>query len=45
VKTRDDGFILRKSRAFLTKLPREGVSADLDRAIRDQRPRLDLSEH
>jgi hypothetical protein len=33
-----------KSRVLLTKLPREGVLADLDGAITDQQPGLDLSE-
>jgi hypothetical protein len=44
MKTRDGRLIPRKPKIFLTKLPCEGVSADLDRAITDQRPGLDLSE-
>jgi hypothetical protein len=43
-KPRDGGLILRKLGVFLTKLRHEGVTADLDRAITDQRLGLDLSE-
>jgi hypothetical protein len=43
-KSKGGGLIHRKAGVLLTKLPREGVSTDLDRAITDQRPGLDLSE-
>jgi hypothetical protein len=42
VKPRDGGLILRKSWC-LTSFPRERVSADLDCAIVNQRPGLDMS--
>jgi hypothetical protein len=41
-RPRYGGLNLRKPRAFLANLPREGVSADLDRSIADQWPGLDL---
>jgi hypothetical protein len=44
VKLKDDRLILRKPRVFLANLPREGVSADLDRVITVQQSGLDLSE-
>jgi hypothetical protein len=44
MKPRDGGLIPKKPRVLLTKRPREGVSADLDRTIIDQRPGLDLSK-
>jgi hypothetical protein len=42
-KLRDDELNLRKPRVFLANLPREEVSADLDRTIANEWPRLDLS--
>jgi hypothetical protein len=44
VKLREGGLILTKPRVSLLNIPREGVSADLDRTITDQRLGLDLSE-
>jgi hypothetical protein len=41
-KTRDGGLILNKLRVSLIKLPREGVSGESNRWIRNRRPRLDL---
>jgi hypothetical protein len=41
-KTRDDGLISSKPRVSLRKLPREGVSGESNRWIRNRRPRLDL---
>jgi hypothetical protein len=43
VKFRDDGLILRKPRGFLISFPRKRVSADLDRTIANEWPRLDVS--
>jgi hypothetical protein len=43
-KPRDGVLILRKLTVFLTKLPHKGVSADLDRAITDQRLGLDSKQ-
>jgi hypothetical protein len=37
-KTRDCGLNLIKPRGYLTKLPREGVSTDLDHTIANERP-------
>jgi hypothetical protein len=43
-KLRDSELILTKPRVSLANLSREGVSADLDRMVEDQRLVLDLSE-
>jgi hypothetical protein len=43
MKTRDSGLILENLRGYLTKLPREGVSTDLDRTIANEWSRLDPS--
>jgi hypothetical protein len=43
-KTGDGWLIATKPRVSLANLPREGVSADLDHTIVDQRLGLDLSE-
>jgi hypothetical protein len=42
VKTRDSGLIFIKLRVSLRKLPREGVSGESNRYIRNRRLRLDL---
>jgi hypothetical protein len=42
-ETRDDGLILKNSRFYYAKLPREGVSGTLDRTIPSGWPRLDLT--
>jgi hypothetical protein len=42
VKTRDGGLISNKPRVSLRKLPREGVSGESNRWIRNRQPRLDL---
>jgi hypothetical protein len=40
-KLMDDGLNFRNSRGYLTKLPHKWVSADPDRTIVNERPRLD----
>jgi hypothetical protein len=40
-KLMDDGLNFKNSRGYLTKLPRKWLSADLDRTIANERPRLD----
>jgi hypothetical protein len=41
-KTRDDGLISSKPRVSLRKLPRDGVSGESNRWIRNRQSRLDL---
>jgi hypothetical protein len=42
VKTRDGGLISNKPRVSLRKLPREGISGESNRRIRNRQARLDL---